>query len=186
MLPLGLYFLLSIFTQVLSYVLWMNSKNNLLLHHIYVPVEFFLLVWFYNKNTTSKPLKYGKHLCFVLVIIEIVEILYINGFDKFNTITRSVESLLVIFFAILWYANYMKIDKVKKSEQGLFLINTAFFLYFFGSVLLFSLSELTMKFAYKIAINVWSIHTLLLTVMYCIILMGIIKWKKNQLSITGL
>lgn len=178
--PLLGYLLLSLITQVVSFLLWRNSMNNLPLLHIYTLAEFILLFWFYM-------IIFGKGISAALPVITacavsvflVIDSLALESIWGFNTLGRSIEAFIFILLALAWFLKMIKNEFSSANVNSLKYMNAGLLIYFSGSIVLFSFSGLTARLTKALALNVWSIHTLLLVLLYVLLTMGLLKWKTN-------
>ena len=168
--------------QAVAYYLWKNSKNNLYLLHFYTVEELVMLTVFYSYLLTGLL---NKRIFIVIIalfiICAILNALYLQPLTTHNTYMRSLESLIIIIWTILYF--YVRLgedpDKQQKKDAGLLVINSGFLIYFTTSLLLFSLSNLIDAKNKEIRISLWSIHALVSIIMYILIAIGLWKHRKT-------
>lgn len=109
-------------------------ENTLNLLHLYVPVEFLLIaiMYFYAlKRHFNK-----KVLLLIIIGFEvycIINPLFIQGLREY-TFARSISSLILILFSILYFNTIMVEARVKKlSQEPMIWINVAVLIYFSGN-----------------------------------------------------
>lgn len=175
-----LYLIVSVLTQLLSLILWTQKINNLPLLHIYTLVEFFLLLIFYYKILSAFIPKLFFYLLTILFITTAsFDSLVIEGFFAFNTYTRSFEAFVFILFALIWFLKIL--SEENESPQinlpSLKYINAGFFIYFSGSIVLFSFSNYINQLGHALSMNIWTLHTLLLFTLYILISIGLCRIK---------
>lgn len=181
LLPLLFYFIVSVITQALSLILWYHSINNLPLLHIFTFIEFFLLLWFFNRlpgNIVSDKLFGIIAVSFFLFVL--IDSLYLESIYKFNIYARSLEALILIVLSFKWFLYVITSGEKDESRYGaanLTYLIAGVFIYFAGSVVLFSVSNLVSHLAYTLALNVWTIHTFLLLLFYILATVALLRWK---------
>jgi len=178
--PLMYYLLLSVVTQIASFILWKSSINNMPILHVYTLFEFIVLFWFFAlvfRGTIPKMLLLSVAILFCT--FSIVDSLYIEPIYQFNTISRSVEALLFIFLSVMWLVHNIAMDEsgALPNRSGANYIIAGLFVYFSGSVVLFSFSNDINRMAFSLSLNIWSLHTLLLVIMYLAMTIGLLKYK---------
>ena len=177
---LTFYLLISLCTQVISFILWKNKQNNLPLLHIYTLLEFVTLLGFYFfilKTFLSSVV--FKVLGVAFVLFAISDSLFIENLYTFNTFSRSVEALIFIFFAMCWFIKIVSSPITEDpSRNSIIFINSGLLLYFGGSIVLFSFRNFITLMALHLRLNIWSIHTLLAVILYILITIGL--WKHQR------
>jgi hypothetical protein len=181
LLPLLLYFFVSLVVQIASFMLWRQNINNLPLLHIYTPVEFLLLLWFFNRlpgRIVSDKLFWVLVISFLLLCIS--DSLFLESIYKFNTYARSLEALMLIVLSVKWFVYVITSEEkngVRLNTANINYLVSGIFIYFAGSIVLFSFSNMVNRLAYPMALNVWSIHTLLLFLFYLLATIALLRWK---------
>ncbi len=176
--PIILYLLLSICTQIISLWLWTNSINNLPVLHVYTVLEFYVLMWFYFivfKHKIANKIILISTILFTLFAI--VDSLLIENIFTFNTLSRSIEALLIIAMGLAYFIHTLTNENTTPSlhSRSIKYINTGLFIYFSGSIVLFTFSNYINILAQPLVLNIWSIHTLLLILFYSIITISQIR-----------
>lgn len=165
----------SVFTSTLAYY----RINNMPAMHVYTLIEFVLLVHFYkvtlNKMGTSKWLALLTPSFFLLCI---VNVLFFQGIYIYNTYTKSIEALLVILLAVIYFKR--KLDNMENEvghRSSIFLVNTGLLLYFAGSFVFFIIPNMVLK-DMVISRLIWCTHATFLLVMYLLFAVALWKYKK--------
>lgn len=170
--------------QLTAYWLWKNGKNNLFLLHIYTVEELIMLSIFYSL-LLNKLLQ--KHVfiavALVFVVLAVLNALYLQPLKTHNTYMRSLESLIIIIWAVVYFYRRLgeDIDKLPVNQSGLLAINSGFLIYFTTSLLLFSLSNLVDSQSKQIRVSLWAIHALVSIIMYLLIAIGLWKHRKTAI-----
>lgn len=175
------YMIVSAVTQVLSYIFWKQSKNNFPILHVYTVVEYLLLLKFYH-SILKGFLSTVVYLCLLIIIplFFITDSLFIENIHTYNTFSRSIEALVIIFLAMCCYIKIVSDDREdSRLQKPLKFINSAFLIYFSGSVMLFSFASSFAKLALKLSIGIWALHTLLAVTLYTLIALGLWKYRKQ-------
>ncbi len=178
--PIVYYLILSVLTQAVSFIFWMSKINNLPILHIYTILEFIILSWFYY-ILLKKDISYFIFISVALLftVFSLIGSVYIENFFTFNTISRSLASLVFIFLSVLRLLKSLTVEDMapNKNNKGVDYITAGFLVYFSGSIVLFSFSNYLNKLAYGLLLNIWSIHTLLLVLLYSAITIGLLRYK---------
>ncbi len=174
--------MLSVITQAGSLFLWTKSINNLPLLHVFTVLEFFLLFAYYSFQ--SKPLltRFWFYLILVLFLsFALLDAFVLENLHSFNIYTRSLEAFIFIGCSVHWFIRSLTIDsKVILPEQNaLKYMNAGFFIYFSGSLILFAFSNYINHLGRPLLMNIWTLHTLLLIVLYLFIFTGFCKTSRK-------
>lgn len=148
--------------EIAAYFLAQNQIPNLPLLHVYVIIEFALLGWMYQLYLYRF---YPKYLIPVIIVVftflSILNSIFVQKIQTFNTYARALENLLLIVFALSFFYKLLKELKVKYLEKKpIFWINTGILIYFSGSLFIFIFSNFLVK---RLALNtqMWIIHAFL-------------------------
>ena len=175
------YMIAAALTELLSYIMWKQRKNNLPLLHIYTIIEYLLLLKFYYSILKD----FLPKTAFIILAVApplffIFDSLFIENIYNFNPYARSVESLIIIFLAMSWYLKLVSSDmKDIALEKSLKFINAAFLIYFSGSIMLFSFSDPISRLVQNLRLSIWTVHTLLTVTLYVLLALGLWKYRKQ-------
>lgn len=153
------FFISGLFDLALVMMVKMGVPNNAPILHLFVLVSVAFLGVFYYQTITSKLIK-KMILIFVPLVLGVVIAngLYIEGIWAFPAISNSAQSLLFIFFALLYFYQLLTRQEVVYIEkQGLFWINAGILIYFTSNVFLFMLYN---RLADAGEWNLWIIHSI--------------------------
>lgn len=176
------YFLfLSGIIELFSKILWFQSVNNLPLLHIYVAVGFVLQVWFYHsvlKGFINPNVIWG--VAGLFTIFTIVNSIFIQPIDTFNSNATTVQSILILIFSLSTYLLMLN-DIVREKRVNLLgslnWINSGLFVYYASSLLIFYFSNTIFSYFSATANKyLWSVHALFLVVMNLCFFIGL--WKR--------
>ena len=161
-------------------ILWGQKKNNLPVLHVYTMVEFSTIMLFYQavfRETIQK--KWILLLIGIFVTFCLVNALFIQSWEIFNTYPRTLESIIVIGCSLYYYHKITRQSLYVQIEKSpVFWINTAFFIYFSGGFLLFTLSNYIQPLNLEIRMLVWQFHAVLSIIMYVLIFIGLWQHRK--------
>lgn len=179
-----LLLLISAFISTIARILWTLGQNNLFLLHYYTVLEF--CGWisiFYFLFEGQKMKRFLLSTAVGFIIFAIFNSIFWQSLDTFNSNSRSLESVILIGFSILYYFKLFRERKILQLERSApFWINAAVLLYFSSSFLLFGFSNLLLNLSsYKIK-EVWGIHGVFLIIHYSLITIGI--WVKSNQKIS--
>lgn len=171
------YVFLSGITQLSSSYLNGQKQNNLWLLHLYTPLEFACIVWFYGTVLQG----FVKKTVFVWIGVGFAILSGLNSWFlqdpmTFNTYARSLEGILVIILCLMWCYKTLTEMKIKQLQQDpVFWVNTGFLLYFSGNVLLFAFSNYILGINRALNLYIWAFHALFSILVYFFISIGL--WK---------
>lgn len=125
-----------------------KSLNNLHALHIYTVLEFVLIGWYYYYNLPDIISKKSILICIVLFsIFSILNSLFIQPINTYNSYARGIEILLIISFSILFYMKNV-FDLKREEELSRLIINTGVLVYY-GITFIYSISgNIIYKYAY--------------------------------------
>jgi len=155
------------------------GHNNLWLLHLYTPLEFACIAWFYS-IVLSGFVKKVLFLWFGLgfAMLSGLNTAFLQAPDTFNTYARSLEGILVIVLCLVWCYRTLSEMKIKRLEQDpVFWVNTGFLLYFSGNVLLFAFSNYIININRALNLYIWAFHALFSILLYFFITIGLWKAK---------
>lgn len=175
------YLIVSTVSQIVAFSLWYKSANNMPVGHIYTILEFIILSYFYNLLLRDYLL---KHLIIYImtgfVLFAIVCMLFLQSIYEFNTYTSTLSSFLNVAFALLFIikssAVITNINTSGFSYLGI--INSGFLIYFAGSLVLFACQKYLYQEPRTIQIILWSIHLILLVILYGFLSVGL--WRAGK------
>ncbi len=172
------YVLLGSVVQWASSTMSAHRQNNLPLLHVYTVLEFACLVWFYRlvqRGFIKNKVFIGLAISFP--VLAVLNALFLQDIYHFNTYVRSLESLLIITLALLWYYRALAELKIPRlQDDPVFWVNTGLLLYFSGNVLLFAFSNYILSFHRSLNLYIWAFHGLFGTLLYLFITVGL--WKQ--------
>ncbi|WP_343631640.1 hypothetical protein [Fluviicola sp.] len=175
------YLVLSVVTQAVSLLLWKESINNLPLLHVFTVLEFCLLFAWYavqSKSFLPRIWLFGMPVLFLLFAL--LDAFVLESLHSFNIYTRSLEAFIFIGCSVHWFIRSITLESkvVTGEQQALNYMNAGFFIYFSGSLILFAFSNYINHLGRSLLMNIWTLHSLLLIVLYLFILTGF--WKTNR------
>lgn len=149
--PIVTLIVLAFVSDIISFYLIKGSNYSFL--QVYGGIEILLLLYFYHKKSEFKKT--------VLVIGTLLAVLYLlNSFilenGKFNTIGRSLESIVFLFLAMkLFYQFFRKEEDIFLDKSPVFWINVGILVYFSGAFFTFIFSEYILD---PRTVPMWRLH----------------------------
>lgn len=176
--------IISALTSTIARYLWSIKENNLYLLHYYTIIEFCgWAIIFYLLFESVLVKRMILWLGIAYVVFAIINSILWEGLDTFNTNSRSLESVLLSVFSVMYYVKMFKEKKVYRLERDAsFWINAAVLIYFSSAFLLFGFSNLLLNSSsYKIR-EVWGVHGIFLIVHYLLITISLWIVSKKKIS----
>ncbi|WP_299313302.1 hypothetical protein [uncultured Aquimarina sp.] len=171
-----LYLLIVVFiVEFISNILWYKKMNNLPLYHFYAVIEFVLIINIY-RIVLSKI--FSKQVFIILgvafTIFAIMNTLFFQNLNTFNSNVTTLMGLLVIFLALSYFYALLKEVKYSALETNpMFWINAGFLIYFSSNLILFFINNNMFKGSTEASYLVWGLHAIVnivLTIFYTIAL----------------
>ena len=152
--------------------------------HLYVGTSFLMLCLFYKKvleGFISGALIYA--VAIVFLILTVLNSLFLQSIDTFNSYALILESVLLIIFSLTTYI--LLLDKTVKEKRRSLIssinwINSGIFMYYVSNLLIFYFSGYFIKyFSTEFNRYTWVLHSFFSVVMYTFFFIGIWKRPKN-------
>lgn len=169
--------------QFVSLVLWWQGMNNMPVLHVYVPLSFLLLAWFYHtmlRGFLQKPVI--VIVACVFVFLSILNSIYVQPLLTFNSYALTLESVLVIILSLSAYLLLLdeRIIVAKRAQlKSINRINAGLLIYYSASLLIFYFGNL-IAHGYSKTFNryTWIAHSFLSVMMYTLFITGL--WKRQK------
>lgn len=172
--------LVSIIVELTNIIFLFQNILTLWLFNIFTICEFVLLWMFYTRFTRQgRSDRVNLFILFIFLLVAFIDFVYVNGTEKINNITVSVESITLIIYSLISFyliMNRMLFDKL--VEEPFFWINIAVLFYFSGSLFLFLFGNYLISQGNKAYMEMYKIHTFVNAVWYFFISIGFWKVKK--------
>ncbi|RAK66033.1 hypothetical protein [Hymenobacter edaphi] len=162
---------LTLLTELVSRLLWLQHRPNLFLQPFYTAGEFGLLVLLYRQVLRSAafdratPWLLGGFGTYILV-----SSLLAPDLAQHSSVLRVVESVLVLGLLGLYFRKLLNELTVEHLErEPMFWVSLGLLLYFLGDVHIFLFSNFLLNYSKQFNMTVWAIHAVLYMVLYCCI-----------------
>lgn len=160
---------LTLLTELVSRLLWLQHRPNLFLQPIYTVGELSLLVLLYRQVlglawfARVVPWLLGGFAAFTLV-----SSLLTPNLQHFSSVLKVVESVIVLGCVLLYFRQLLNELRVEHLErEPLFWVSLGLLLYFLGDVHIFLFSNYLMGYSKQINMTVWAVHAGLYMVLHC-------------------
>ncbi|MFK7921203.1 MAG: hypothetical protein AB8H47_04565 [Bacteroidia bacterium] len=166
-------------SELIGYCTAYYLETNLPFYHLYVAIEFSLLVVvFYNAYPGLISKKYLIYSIPLFCISAVLNVLLFQPLTDFASHTRTLESCILLFLSIRYFFLVLKELKVKNIERTFaFWFSTAILVYFSSNLLLFIYSNVIMVEEHSTFMEVWAMHSLLNILLY--LFYAIALWQKE-------
>jgi len=111
------YILLTTLSETIAHYLSINFRNNLIVYHIYNPIQFFLFSVYYNILISFfKKFNIGLLIGASGVALSIFNsVFFQKPYTQFNTYFLIVESILIIGMTLTYFYDFLNSDNVTKD-----------------------------------------------------------------------
>ncbi len=124
------FFMFCAFIEIGASTLVQIFHNSMPLLHFFTLVEFCMFTYMYVYFYTIKT-KYYYITIAVFFLIALMDALFINTIYKFNSLTRSIESITLVLAALFfYYSNIKSKHPVSIYTQPMYWFSTATMVYF--------------------------------------------------------
>ena len=176
------YLVFAAIVNTTATILTWNNIHNLWLLHIYTAVESFLLMYYFKLIILDKTANsIIRVLLWAFPLFCVVNFLFLQSINNFNTYTRPVEAIILIALSAMYW--WQENEKDSEKSWGNIPNNwfvTGIMLYFAGAFFLFLLANyfLSPEAIRKVKNIVWDTHATLVLIMYLLMSIGFMKCKK--------
>lgn len=172
--------IISLIIEVVDFIRIKYDLHSVSIFNVFTIIEFILLWHFYSKfHITLHSSRVNSIILLLFLIIAIIDLFFVNGFERMNNITISVESItLIIYSLISFYLIMSRMLFDKLLDAPFFWMNIAVLFYFSGSLFLFLFGNYLMKQGNSVYMEMYKIHTFVNAIWYLFISIGFWKVKK--------
>lgn len=168
---------------IIAILYQLNQKNNMFVSHFYTMVEYFFWSLIYLKLFEKKRIKkFIIGSIFFVFLVAIVNMIYWQPLDMYNSYSKTLESAFLVCFAIVWFYQIFINQTIKRLEiHPNFWINAAVLIYFSGSFVLFVTNNFLMEIPLVEFLEVWTLHAIFIMIHYLLLAIGLwlVKHKKE-------
>jgi hypothetical protein len=154
--------------------------NNMPLVHLYTPVEIIFFCWYYTKILWPRGNRVVNiWLPILFTAICIINALWFQSIYTYSSYTRSLEALICIILALIYFARMAAYNNEKKnvSKPGLY-FNSGIFLYFSGGFMVVVFSNLIINLPHSNYAVIFVIYAALVLCMYLLFSVAFLLCKK--------
>ncbi len=160
-------------------LMFLNFRNTLPFLHLYTVLEFSLFwLFYYRFFKVFYSTKNMKTVLVLFVSFAIINAIFIQKIDTFNTYARGIESIILIALSLLAFNKIMvEVDTRYPTSQPVFWVNTGVLFYFSGNLVVFMLSNY-ISGDNKMLLVSWGIHAILMALLNSFISIGL--WQTRR------
>lgn len=167
----------------IAYVMHGKKMNNMIISHFYTSVEYLLWSLIYIRLFDNRTIKKLIQISiFIVITFTIINMIFWQPLETYNSYSKSVESAFLVCFSIGWFYKVFVDQSIKRLEtHPMFWINAAVLIYFAGSFLLFITNNFLMEIPLIEFFEAWALHGIFIMIHYLFISIGLwlIKRKKE-------
>lgn len=170
----AIYLILMAINQLAGTVLFKFEMDNLFLANTYLLAQFIMLSLFYHAIFEGKKQRnyiLGA-LALILIILGVQYFWTPDLFLQYNTIGVIITSTVLISYSIIYFFSYIS-DKILK----LYLVNSGILIYLLGTILIFSIANVSRGLDKEIERALWILNALIYLVFQIIIL---VQWFSDR------
>lgn len=177
---LTVFVFLTVISEILTYIFYLNGQNNLFLYHIYTFLEFGFISWIYASIFNRKYLKVIIGiLSLAFISASALSLIKLESLVEFNSIQRMIELIILVLYFFIHMGMLMKSKKAPFLEMHpYFILTLGFIIYFIGTAILFYFTNLFIEMGNLVSF--WMIHgalNIFLNIIYSIVL-----WRGSEAS----
>jgi len=168
-----IYYVISAVVSMLSETFSLNFGTNIFIFHLYSIAELIILgkVFMFLLRPIKFRLNFNLLFWFIL-LLTILNSLFVQGLDEFNSISATIISLFVISMSIIYFNHSLNNPQPTKEDICVKWLVIAIFLYHSVSLIVFMFSNF--MFA-KDDILIWNVRAILVVLTKVVVLVSVLK-----------
>ncbi|MFT5777351.1 MAG: hypothetical protein ACI837_000283 [Crocinitomicaceae bacterium] len=156
---LSVFVFATLILEISAAILSSYHTNNMWIFHLYTLLEVVFIAWIYNDLSNNRNTKIVNVLLVVFIMFSAVNIICIESLKEFNSYQRFIGGVTIIIYALIYFVQLFKEAKIERLERhAYFWLNSAFLIYFAGTLFLFILTENILA---DDSHNYWNLHAIL-------------------------
>ena len=164
----------AVINQVAIYVSH-YSTNTLYFYHGYAVVEFTMLSAFYSCFFITRYKKLIWFIVLLFVIACIINIIYFQHKEEYNSYTRTLGALIIVIYSLLLSYRHFNLSQGSWASSGINWFNTGILLYYASSAIMFAFFNYIIRMPLPIFDAIWGTHCALLAIEYTFFAIGYYK-----------
>lgn len=179
---LSWYLLFSMVLFGISNYLADRNMNNMFLYHIFSIVELAFVCFIFREIIQSKKVRKAiPYLLALFVLLFILNSIFLEGMDSWNSNSSSIEFLIIICFSLIYYFELANSDDILSfSTNPFFWIVSGFFVYCASCTVVFAFYKLNALESGKFALNYWMFQIIMYLVKNILFAKGILCFKARK------
>jgi len=138
------FLLIDAVTEWLAKWLAVLQVNNLPLLHLYTPLEFLTISWFFKVVFADWVLFQRYFYIWVVIVLAFLigNSIFLEPLTGFNSNAKTLTQIIIITYATAYFfRSFGKIDFSEKSAFAIALVNVGILFYYSGSLFIFMFSK---------------------------------------------
>jgi len=163
--------------------IWLRTtnQNNMPFFHIYILVEYLLLLRIFHLMLEGK---YKPWISSVLAsgftLIWLINVLIGEGWWGFPDYIHALEALVILGLVFSWFVKMLKERKILHPERTFeFWMCSGLLIYFTGSFLLFLFPKFLIEAGPEIFATIWKVTSILIILLYLLYTIALLWVKKT-------
>jgi len=177
-----IYLTMSFVVNVVGSILAEYSINNLPLLHFYTMAEVVTVMLYYIHAFGEGDIrKWIKAVMVVFPVICVVNLLFFQSINEYNTYTRPLGAIIIVLFSGVYMAEQSNIKSPELVTRSGRTIAAGLMIYFCSSLFQFIFSNIVSKNASKfITMLIWNIHGTFVLIMYLLFFRAILYERSKR------
>lgn len=178
----SLYLFITLAKEGICVYLANFGMPNLYIYNILGILAYLIYFYLYYHEFTEKITK--KTIAYFSVItstVYLIDLLAVNGFEKFNTLTTTFGGLFLTITALLYFYHLIKnIEHSNLTRVPMFWISTGVLFYSVGTIILFNYFNAYIHLPPSIRSSIWTINSVLNILQNILLTIGIFCNLQNR------
>lgn len=179
---LSWYLLFSMLLFGVSNYLADRNMNNMFLYHIFSIVELAFVCFMFREVIHSKKIRKAiPYLLAFFVLLFILNTVFLEGMDSWNSNSSSIEFLIIICFSLIYYFELANSDDILSfATNPFFWIVSGFFVYCASCTVVFAFYKLNALKSGNFALNYWMFQIIMYLIKNILFAKGILCFKVRK------
>ncbi len=176
------YLLVNLVVCIISSALALLHSPNLFLYHFSTIAETLMLLNFFRLVFYKKQFsKYIRWLMLIFPLLALLNTLFLQHINQFNSYALSLQSILIIGLCFLYWWKQQDDEGHAWASLPLNWIISGLLLYFSSAFILFTFSHMIVSLASRTtSIIIWNVHAGLSVLMLLFISIGFRKYAPHE------
>jgi hypothetical protein len=134
------FLLYTVLNEIVAYYIgYVLHIKNYFLYTIYIPISFVFYAYLIFKSISNERTRlFFKITSSICLLFAIVNALFIQGFNSFNTFTNTTVSIVLITFCLLFLFDFLRTSEATSNplNEAMFWIVAGLLFFYFGGIIL--------------------------------------------------